>query len=117
MNPGEFGIGVLIGSIALWLWGGVLARWGGWLFMATGAFGVAVSHDASAIFVFVVGVAMWLAGHWHYAVRHQGYKSPLARYVFCRWAPAWADPTRNWAVPVEPQRAGCEPGHEGGEPT
>jgi len=24
----------------------------------------------------VIGAALWLAGHWHYALRHDDYKSP-----------------------------------------
>jgi hypothetical protein len=57
--------------------------------------------------VLAIGALLWLAGHWHYALRHHQYKSPLADYFFLRWAPEWLDPTRNWAVPVaENDRAG-----------
>lgn len=52
----------LVGTAALALWG-----------------------NANGIFIFAIGVALWLAGHWHYALRHHEYKSPLAHNVFCRW--------------------------------
>lgn len=93
-----------IGLLAAWLIGGVLLRLGGLILALAGVFGLALSGDANGIPVVVIGAFLWLAGHWHYALRHQRYKSPLARHFFCRWAPAWLDPTRNWALAVEPDR-------------
>jgi len=67
----------------------------GLLIFVAGAVGVA-SGTASGILVAVLGGLGWLAGHWHYALRHQEYKSPLARHLFSRRPLAWLDPTRDW---------------------
>lgn len=63
-------------------------------------FGIGLQHDANGLFVLAIGALLWLAGHWHYALRHHEYKSPPAGYVFGCWAPDWLDPTRDWAIPV-----------------
>ncbi len=91
---------ILGGLLALWLLGGVLVRTGGLLLALAGGIGVTLQHNASGILVLAFGALLWLAGHWHYALRHHEYKSPLAGYVFLRWAPAWLDPTRDWAIPI-----------------
>lgn len=90
----------LFGLLVLWLLGGVLLRLGGLLLVTAGSIGLLFDGEVSGILVAAIGAFLWLAGHWHYALRHQGYKSPLARHLFCRWAPAWLDPTRDWSVPV-----------------
>jgi hypothetical protein len=95
---------MMLGLLGLWLFGGFVLRLAGLLLILAGGVGVAIDGDASGILVAAIGVLLWLAGHWHYALRHQEYKSPLARHFFCRWAPAWLDPTRNWAVAVEADR-------------
>lgn len=78
----------------------MLLRIGGLLLALAGAFGVGLEHNANGLLVLAIGAVLWLAGHWHYAVRHHEYKSPLAGYIFMCWAPAWLDPTRGWAIPV-----------------
>jgi hypothetical protein len=86
---------VALGLLFAWFFGGVLFRLGG-LVLALAALAVlALTGEANAIVVFVIGAAFWLAGHWHYALRHGDYKSPLATFFFCRCAPAWLDPTRD----------------------
>lgn len=100
MNVLTFGIGTLGGLLAFWVLGGVLLRIGGLLLALAGGLGVAVQHDASGVLVLAIGALLWLAGHWHYALRRHEYKSPLAGYVFMRWAPEWLDPTRGWAIPI-----------------
>jgi hypothetical protein len=85
---------VALGLLFAWFLGGVLLRLGG-LVLALAALAVlALTGDGNAIVVFAIGAALWLAGHWHYALRHGDYKSPLAAVLFCRCAPAWLDPTR-----------------------
>jgi len=101
----SLGIAILGDLLAIWLIGGVLLRLGGLLLVLAGGLGLALQRDANGILVLAIGVLLWLAGHWHYAFRHHEYKSPLARYVFCRWAPAWLDPTRDWALAVAPELA------------
>ena len=95
----------IIAGLGFWLIGGLLLRVGGVILVFAGAVGLAVSGELNGVLVVSIGGALWLAGHWHHALRHHGYKSPLARYVFCRWAPAWLDPTTDWAIAVAPDRA------------
>jgi len=92
----------LVGVLACWLLGGFVARVGGLPLVFAGTANLAPSPQTGSVMLIGIGAAMWLLGHWHYALRHQAYKSPLARHVFCRWAPRWLDPTRDWAVAVAP---------------
>ena len=86
---------VALGLVAVWVFGGVLLRLGG-IVLALGGIGlVALSGNANGLLVFVIGGALWLAGHWLYALRHGEYKSSLADFLFYRCAPAWLDPTRD----------------------
>jgi len=94
----------ILGLLGLWLFGGFALRLSGLLLFIAGGAGLAIGGDANGILVAALGALGWLAGHWHYALRHQEYKSPLARHIFCRWAPAWLDPTRDWSVPVAADR-------------
>jgi hypothetical protein len=73
-------------------------RISGPLLVLVGAGNMALDPRVGAALLIVLGAATWLAGHWHYALRQHAYKSPLARYAFCRWAPQWLDPTRNWVL-------------------
>ncbi len=107
-----FGIAA-IGLLLVWLIGGLVLRLSGLVLALAGLTGLALSGNANGILVLILGGFLWLVGHWHYALRHHAYKSPLARYVFCRWAPAWLDPARNWAVPV----VDPEPANEERRPT
>jgi hypothetical protein len=91
---------VAIGLLLAWVLGGLLLRLSGLTLALAGAAALALWGNANGILIFAIGAALWIAGHWHYALRHHEYKSPLARYVFCRWAPAWLDPTADWASPV-----------------
>lgn len=86
---------VALGLVAVWVFGGVLLRLSG-IVLALGGIGlVALSGNANGLLVFTIGGALWLAGHWLYALRHGQYKSPLADFLFYRCAPAWLDPTRD----------------------
>jgi len=76
----------------LWLLGGLVLRVGGLALLAVGMFGL-VQGQLAGLMVAGLGVLMWLAGHWVFSLRHQRYKGPLARVVFCRWFPAWMDST------------------------
>jgi len=92
-----------IAALALlftWIFGGFLWRAGGLLLVFAGATVLALSGNANGILLAAIGAVLWLLGHGHYALRHGEYKSPLAGYVFRRWAPGWLDPTRGWGIPV-----------------
>lgn len=102
MSTTTFGLAML-GLLGLWFFGGIALRLSGLLLFIAGAAG-AVNGNPSGIRVAVLGGVVWLAGHWHYALRHQEYKSPLARRLFSRRPLAWLDPTPSWSVPVEPNR-------------
>lgn len=86
---------VALGLLFVWVLGGLLLRLGGLILALGGAGLVALSGNANGILVFAIGAALWLAGHWLYALRHGQYKSPLADFLFYRCAPAWLDPTRD----------------------
>jgi hypothetical protein len=79
----------------VWILGGLLLRIGGVVLALGGAGMVALSGNANGLLVFAIGAALWLAGHWLYALRHGEYKSPLADFLFYRCAPAWLDPIRD----------------------
>lgn len=91
---------LILGALALWFLGGFVLRLAGLLIFFAGAAGVA-SGNAGGILVATLGALGWQAGHWHFALRHQEYKSPLARHLFSRLPLAWLDPTRDWSVPVD----------------
>lgn len=95
----------IVGLLIFWVFGGIVARLGGLLFLFAGIADLALAPNVSAFLPIAMGGLIWLTGHWHFALRHHEYKSPLARYVFCRWAPRWVDPTRNWAVAVASERS------------
>lgn len=91
---------LILGALALWFLGGFVLRIVGLLIFVAGVVGVA-SGSAGGTLVAVLGALGWLAGHWHYALRHQEYKSPLAGHLFSRRPLSWLDPTRDWSVPVD----------------
>lgn len=100
MSLAVFVLWLFVGLLAFWLLGGIVARLGGLLVLIAGIVDLAFAPNASACLLIAMGALAWLAGHWHFALRHQAYKSPLARHVFCRWAPRWADPTSHWTTAV-----------------
>lgn len=95
---------VATGLLAAWVVGGVLLRVGGLVLVLVGLSGLALFGQASAALIAAIGALLWLTGHWHYALRHQHYKSPLARRLFCCSAPAWLDPTRERFESARPDR-------------
>lgn len=89
--------------------GGVFLRVGGALFFLLGVIGLIALGDIFGIFIALIGAASWLAGHWHFALRHHEYKSPLAERIFMQVLPPRYDPTRQWSVPVVSPPAEAEP--------
>lgn len=97
-----------------WVLGGVLLRLGGIAVALAGAVGVAASGNPNGVLVLAIGAALWLAGHWHWALRHGCFKSPLAGFAFGRCAPAWLDPTRDQEAVEASERGRDEGGgHDG----
>jgi hypothetical protein len=94
---------VLLVLLAFWVLGGVVLRLVGWALVLLAVFGLVLppSGDAgTAAMLLLVGAVCWLAGHWHFALRHHTYKSPLAQRVFLQLLPRRLDPTRNWGISV-----------------
>lgn len=91
------GIAILAGG-GFWIFGGIALRVIGVFFVIAGVANLLFLHDPFALFVVVLGFALWLAGHWHFAFRHHEYKSPLARRIFLQILPPRWDPTRNWGT-------------------
>jgi hypothetical protein len=110
------GIAVLVAG-GFWLFGGVILRAGGAFLALLGALALVLLGNAFGIVILAIGVALWLAGHWHFALRHHAYKSPLAERIFDR-LPARFDPTRGWGVPVVVGGdSATEPGDESESPS
>jgi hypothetical protein len=93
------GISIII-VVGFWMAGGVVLRVGGLMWAVFGALILAIDHSLVGIVVFGFGFVLWLAGHWHYAVRYHAYKSPLAQRIFQQVLPARFDPSRGWGQPV-----------------
>lgn len=94
-------IGIAILAVGgVWIFGGVFLRIVGIVFVVAGVISLLTLSDPVALFMVVLGFVMWLAGHWHFALRHHEYKSPLARRIFLQILPPRYDPTRHWGVPV-----------------
>ena len=100
---------LIVGLLVFWSFGGIVARLGGLLFVFAGIADLALAPNASALLLIATGAVIWLAGHWHFALRHHEFKSPLARYVFCCWAPERLDPTRGWATAVSVEDKETQP--------
>jgi len=66
---------VAVGTVALgllfaWFFGGVLLRLGGLVLTQAALVVLVLTGNGNAIVVFAIGAALWLAGNWHYALRH-----------------------------------------------
>ncbi|HEY1357039.1 MAG TPA: hypothetical protein VGF21_01925 [Thermoleophilaceae bacterium] len=84
--------------MAVWLLGGIILRLGGVFLtllvlfsVVSGAFNEIHADTPYVVLWLLVGVVMWLAGHWHFAVRHGNVKSPLADIILAK-SPGWLDP-------------------------
>ena len=90
----------VIAIVGSWIAGGILLRTGGLIIALLGVLDLAIDHNPAGIVLLATGLALWLVGHWHYALRHHEYKSPLAQRIFQQLLPARVDPTRGWAWPM-----------------
>jgi hypothetical protein len=100
---------IILIALGVWLFGGLALRFGGALLAFTGVVSLTITGNPAALVVAVLGFVLWLAGHWHFALRHHEYKSPLARRIFLQALPPRLDPTRRWGVPVVDDERGEEP--------
>ncbi|PQP21156.1 hypothetical protein C5613_26710 [Rhodococcus opacus] len=62
----------------------------GLLSMATGSW--------SGVVIVFGGVLLWLVGHWFFAFKFHGWRSPLAQRAFNSRFLCRLDPTRNWGI-------------------
>lgn len=75
-------IGTLIlVSVCAWMFGGIVLRLGGALIALAGLLGLSLAGSASGVLVSIVGACFWLAGHLHYRLRHDAFKSALAEWL------------------------------------
>ncbi len=87
-------------TVGFWVAGGLLLRLGGLIVAILGILTLTLNGSLAGVILLATGLALWLAGHWHYALRHHDYKSPLAQRLFQQLLPTRLDPTRGWVSPV-----------------
>lgn len=81
--------------MAAWVAGSLVLRVGGLLTVVVGL--VAGPASPTGLLAVIAGGIAWLAGHWLYALRHQRYRSLLARCYF-EVLPQRLDPPRDQAA-------------------
>lgn len=86
-------------ALAAWAIGGIVLRLGGSAVVIVGLVAAALAHPAGLLLA-ASGALLWAVGHWHYALRHHAYRSPLARRIFLQLLPSRFDPARRWATPT-----------------
>jgi hypothetical protein len=96
---------VALAGLLAWIASGLLLRTVGGVLTVIGLILTATTGSPATAIVAALGAALWLAGHWIYAVRHHYYRSQLARRIFLTALPATLDPTRGWGIPNIPRRA------------
>jgi len=75
--------GPVIVVITAWVFGPGLARFAGVLLVIIRLFRIATDHASPQMWAFVGGgLALWLFGHWLWALKHKLWCSPLALSVF-----------------------------------
>lgn len=87
---------VLVGLLAAFVFGGIILRTIGWLLILAGLIaGVTTGNLWALILPLAAGAMLWLAGQYHFAVRHHYYRSAVAATVLRR-LPTRIEPTHNW---------------------
>ena len=92
---------IALGSLVAWKVGSIALRILGILFCIGATIELASPGAQSAwtaIAILVLGLILWLSGHWLFAFRHHFFRSALAQQIFMRLLPGWLDPTRRWNV-------------------
>lgn len=96
---------LVLGALVAWRFGGALLRWAGGFLGIGGLLATASTGSPQMALAAVIGLLLWLAGHWLWALREHYYRSPLARRIFLTLLPEQLDPTRGWGVPNIPPGA------------
>lgn len=94
---------IIVGAALAWMIGSIALRILGGLLVLVGLANLAMSTGigvASIVGVMILGVVLWLAGHWLFAVKHHVFASSIARRLFEQVLPRQLNPTRNWGVRV-----------------
>ena len=86
--------------LVAWLAAGLVLRFAGIAMAAIGLL-LALGGHPIGVLIAALGALVWAAGHWHYALRHHTYKSPLARRLFLDFLPTRLDPTQGWVISTE----------------
>lgn len=98
MSTSTFIALLLLGSVLLWVLVGLALRLFGLLLFFAGLLQIGLGTNiGDGILAAAAGGLLWLLGHWHFALRHQEFKSPMARHLFAR-LPASLNPVRSWGI-------------------
>src|ERR687898_2589545 len=85
--------------VALWALGSTLLRLAAWVLWISAAVGLAI-EDGTGLgpaLLAILGLLLWLGGHWLFAYKHGFYRSPLAQRILTRALPRRLDPTHGLA--------------------
>ncbi|MEV7384329.1 hypothetical protein [Streptomyces lydicus] len=105
-------IGIAVVAGLTWVTGSRVLRVAGWLALALSLVIVTIpfSQDPPllgkvffcllAVGVLLLGMVLWLAGHWLFAFKEHFFLSSVAQRTLCRIS-SRLDPTRNWVVLTE----------------
>lgn len=92
---------IVVGAAVTWFIGSFALRAFGLLLVVAGIVNLAIDSDlglAGSLLAVVVGVVLWLAGHWLFAFKHHVFASALARRMFEGVLPSALNPTRKWGI-------------------
>jgi hypothetical protein len=107
--------GLVVVVIAAWLFGSGLARFAGGLLVVIGLLRISSDHASPRMWAFVgVGVALWLFGHWLWALKHKLWRTQFALSVFSLPVLDAIAPIPTNRIPRS-QRAPRRPQHQWGE--
>ncbi len=91
---------VLIGLVVWWA-GSIALRIVGALVIFASLWGLwRETAPFLSVLMLVVGLLLWLGGHWLYAYREHECRGPLVERIFYRVLPRRFDPTRGWGYRV-----------------
>lgn len=111
-------IGIAVVAGLTWVIGSRVLRVAGWLAVALSLLTLTIPFNRDppllgkvffcllAVGILLLGVVLWLAGHWLFAFKEHFFLSSVAQRTLCRIS-SRLDPTRKWAVLIaDADRAG-----------